>query len=270
MPPVTQSVVGGFGVTLEEPVEHDLVAVLIGVGEVQHIGGVGLEPPDLRGVAAARNDREPGRHVGVEAGQVHVVREQRRVPEHREVVEYHVVVGERHVVRQPGSWQRDVDPVHHVAGVVDDAVTQVRGVLAVAEVQQFSGAVVDLRMGGHTPLRGEACVPVLFAESLAGARVGAVQVAALVVAGQRGAAVYNNVRRRRVLHQGAGAPAVVAPGQFDRLTDARPERPTGGVLFAECICADEPVAVERFSVPEADDVQHPVTVERVVVLQRGV
>ena len=39
--------VAGFRVALEEAVEHDLVAVLIGIGPVQHVRRVGLEPADL-------------------------------------------------------------------------------------------------------------------------------------------------------------------------------------------------------------------------------
>ena len=38
------------GMVLEEPVEDDLVAFLIGVDEVERVGGFGLEPADLRGV----------------------------------------------------------------------------------------------------------------------------------------------------------------------------------------------------------------------------
>ena len=76
--------------------------------------------------------------------------------------------------------------------------------------------------------------------------------------------------RRRVLHQRPCAPAVVALGDLDGLGDARPQRPARVLLGDEAVGADEPVAVERLSVAEADDVHHAVAVERVVDLQRRV
>ena len=39
----------GRRLSFEEPVEHDLVAVLVGVGEVQHECRIGLEPADVAG-----------------------------------------------------------------------------------------------------------------------------------------------------------------------------------------------------------------------------
>ena len=101
-------------------------------------------------------------------------------------------------------------------------------------------------------------------------RVDAVEIPALVEAGQRGAAVHDDVGARRVLHQRPRAPAVVALGDLHRLGQARPQRAAGFVLGRQPVGADEPVAVERFSVPEADDVDHAVAVERVVELQRRV
>ena len=56
----------------------------------------------------------------------------------------------------------------------------------------------------------------------------------------------------------------------DRLGQAGPQRPAGVVLREESVGADEPVAVERLSVAESDDVQHAVAVERVIRLQRRV
>ena len=72
----------------------------------------------------------------------------------------------------------------------------------------------------------------------------------------------------RVLEHGARTPAVIGSGQRQRLGQARPQRAAGLLLGLESIGPHEPVAVEGFSVPEADDVQHAVTVERVVGLQR--
>ena len=85
------SVVDRDGLAFEEPVEDDLVAVLVGVGEVQHERRVGLEPPDVLGSAAARDDGEPRRHVAVEPRQVNVGLQQLGIPEQRKVVENDVV-----------------------------------------------------------------------------------------------------------------------------------------------------------------------------------
>ena len=63
---------------------------------------------------------------------------------------------------------------------------------------------------------------------------------------------------------------VVALGDLHRFGQARPQRAAGLVLLGESVGADEPVAVERFSVAEPDDVHHAVAVERVVELQRRV
>ena len=97
--------------------------------------------------------------------------EQPRIPEQREIVEDHVVFGERHVVRQPRPGERDVDVVGEFVVVVDHAVVHVRGLLAVVEEQQFAGLVVHLRMRGHAPVDREASVPALLAQ-----RVGRVRV----------------------------------------------------------------------------------------------
>ena len=88
-------------IAFEEAVENDFVAVLIGVGEVQHERRIRLEPPDVAGCAPAGEHREAGRHVRIEPWHVHIVLEQPGIPEQREVVQYHVVFGERHIVRQP-------------------------------------------------------------------------------------------------------------------------------------------------------------------------
>ena len=56
---VTRERIDRRGFALEESVENDLVAFFVGVREVQHERGVGLEPPDLVSSAAARNDGKP-------------------------------------------------------------------------------------------------------------------------------------------------------------------------------------------------------------------
>ena len=125
-------------------------------------------------------------------------------------------------------------------------------------------------MRGYSPLKREVAVPGLLAQRVGRERVDAVQVAALVEAGQRDAAVDDDVGARRVLHPGASAPALVALGQLHRLGQARPQRLAGLVLGQEAVGADKAVAVEGFSVAESDDVQHAVAVERVVGLHRRV
>ena len=270
LPLGSRAVVGRFGIPLVEAVEHDLVAVFERIREVQDVRGVGLEPADLGGVTAPGQHREPGGDVAVEAGEMHVVLEERGIPEQREVIEDDVVVGEGHVVGQPRPGQRHIGAVYDVTVGADHPVSQVRRLLAVAEVQQFSGTLVDFGVCGNPPVRGKPAVPVLLAERGAGARVGAIQVAALIVARQRHPAVHHDVRGRRILHQRPCTPAVVDTGQFDGFGDARPQRPARPVLLVEAVGAHEPVAVERLPVPKADDVQHAVAVERVVVLQRRV
>ena len=52
---------------LEVAVEDDLVALLVGVDQVQHEGGRGFEPADVVDAAVARDDGEARRQVRVEA-----------------------------------------------------------------------------------------------------------------------------------------------------------------------------------------------------------
>src|SRR3984957_14274614 len=105
-------------------------------------------------------------------------------------------------------------------------------------------------MRGYPPLKREVAVPGLLAQRVGGERVDAVQVAALVEAGQRDAAVDDDVGARRVLHPGASAPAFVALGQLYRLGQAGPQRLTGLVLGKEPLGANKAVAVEGFSLAE--------------------
>ncbi len=221
-------------------------------------------------VAAPRQHGEARRHVAVEPRHVQVPLERLRLPEQREVVEDHIVSGERHVVRQARARQRHVDVVHQVVVLVDHAVVHVGRRLGVVEEQQFVGALVDLRVRRHAAVEREATVPGFLAQRLRGEWVDAVEVAALVEAAQRGPAVDDDVGAGGVLEQGAGSPAVVDLGQRQRFGQPRPQRSARSVLGDEAVGLYEPVAVERFAVPEADDMQHAVAVERVVCLERGV
>ena len=199
-----------------------------------------------------------------------VALEQFGVPEQRKVVENRVVLGERHVVRQPRAGQWHVDVVNQVVVLVDHAVVHVGRLLAVVEEQQLTGARVDLRVRRHAPVERKRAVEAFLAQRVAGVRVEPIQIAALVEAGERRPAVHDHVGARRVLHQSACAPAVVTFGHPNRLGQAGPQRPAGLVFRQESVGADEPVAVERFSVAESDDVQHAVAVEGVIRLERGV
>ena len=234
---------------------------------MQDVGGVGLEPLHVSGPAAPRQHREPGRHVAVQSRDVRVVLEEFGIPEQRKVVENHVILGERHIVRQPGPGQLDIDVVDQRVVLVDHSVMQVRCVLAVVEEQQLSGGVVDLRVRRYTQSDWG---PVLFAQGVAGVGVDPIQVATLVEAAERDTAVHGDIGAGGVLHQGACTPAVVALGELHRLGDPGPQRAGGLVLGQESVGADEPVAIACLSVPKVDDVQHAVTVERMVGLERGV
>ena len=160
--------------------------------------------------------------------------------------------------------------MHQVVVGVDHPVVQVRGLLAVVEEHHLVGAVIDLRVRRHTPVRRESAVEGGLAERVGGAGIDAVEVAALIETRQCGAAVHHDVGTRGVFEQGSRTPAMVDFGQRQGFGQSRPQRTAGGVLGLERLGAHKPVAVERFSVPEADDVQHGITVERVVGLQRRV
>ena len=109
------------------------------------------------------------------------------------------------------------------------------------------------------------------AEGVAGVRVDAVEVAALVEAGERDAAVHDDVGADDASFISVRAPQPSSRlASCDGLGDARPQRAARLVLGDEAVGADEPVAVERLAVAEADDVDHAVAVERVVDLQRRV
>ena len=200
---------------------------------------------------------------------MHVPLQQLGIPEQRKVVENGVISGERHVVGQPRARQRDVDVVHQVAVLVHHAVVHVRRLLTVVEKQQFAAGVVDLRVCRNSPVERESPVPRFLAKGFGRERVDAVEVAALVEACQRGASVHDHVGAGRVLHPAARPPPVTF-GQLRRLRQPGPQRLTRLILCEESFRADKPVAVERLSVPESDDMNHPVAVERVIKLQRRV
>ena len=62
------AVVGTLALGVEHPVvadhvEHDAIAVVVGVERVEHVAGRHLEPPDVGAVAAERDEPDAGRTV---------------------------------------------------------------------------------------------------------------------------------------------------------------------------------------------------------------
>src|SRR5436305_15253192 len=90
---------------LMEAVQHDLVAVLVGIDPMEDIGGIGLEPSDADWLAAPRHDGEAARYIRIEAHCVHAALEELWIPEHRQVIEDGIVLSEGHVVWEPRSRQ---------------------------------------------------------------------------------------------------------------------------------------------------------------------
>ncbi len=154
--------------------------------------------------------------------------------------------------------------MHKLIVLVDNAVAHIRLLLAVVEEQQFAGLVVYLRMCRHAPVERKPSVPALLAERIGRVRVDPIQIAALVEASQRDTSVDDDVVGLRVLHEATSAPAVFPLGQLHRFCQTRPQRPAGLVLGQESIGANKSVAVEGFSITEADDMDHAVAIEGVV------
>ena len=254
-------------IALEVAVEHDLVAVLVGVDPVQHVGRRRLEPLHVGAGPAPRHHAEARRLIGVEPRAIHALREQRRIPVQRQIVPDDEVLGERDVVRQARPGQRHVGGVDQRAGAIDHAVAQVGRGGGVAPHQQLAGVRVEL--GVRRDAAGERGGPWRGAARRQRRRIVRVHVAALIERGERRAGVDHDVGRRRVLHATARAPAV-AQRACRRLDDAGPLRRTGGVLGGEPGGAHHAVAIARAPVLELDRVNHAVAVERVVATDRRV
>ena len=255
------------GVVLEEAVEDDLVTVLVGVGPVEDEGRVGLEPPDVLGGAVPRHQREPTRQVTPEHVGVVPRRERLGIPEQRQVVQDRPVLREHHVVGQPGPRQGHVDVGDEFTGRAHDPVVHVRRLDAVVEEEQFAGVFVDARMSGDAFSRKEA-TPFRGALGLERVRIEAVQLTALVEAGQRLATVHDDVGRGVVLHHRASPPAAVGLGIGGVFGDTGPQRPARFLLGEEAFGSHETVGVRGFAVGEPDRMDHAVAVEGVVALGR--
>ena len=99
-----RGVVGAEALGVEHPVvahdvEHDAVAVVVGVERVEHVARRHLEPAHVGAVAAERDQPDPGGAVVLprvrEAGAAHGDVE---VEDHRQVVDDHPALGDRAVV----------------------------------------------------------------------------------------------------------------------------------------------------------------------------
>ena len=160
--------------------------------------------------------------------------------------------------------------MHQIVVGVHDAVVQIGRLLAVVEEQQLVGALVDLGVRRDTPVEREPTIEVLFAPGLAGVGIDPIQIAALVETGQCCSTVHHDVGARGVLEERPGTPAVIDLRQRQRFGQPGPQRASCLLLGFKAIGAHETVAVERFSVTEADDVHHSIAIEGVIALQRRV
>ena len=247
---------------LEIAVHDDLVALLVGVEEVQHIGRRRLEPTDILGLAIAGNDGEARRHVGAIAHGVIARLQRLLVPEQREVVQDGVVLAEDHVVRQTRARQGNGRVVGAPPVRADHAVIHVGRVLRVVEEQQFAGPLVHPRMGRNPVQRR----PGRDALILQRGRIQLIGLAALVEGRQRLARMDHHVGAGRILDAAVGAEAGTlrhsrpvhhpAPQALARL-----------LLRLETAAAHEAVAIVGLAVAEADLMQHPVAVEGMVTAQ---
>ena len=254
----------GGRICLEIAVDDNLVTVLIGVEEVQHIGRCRLEPTDISGLAVARDQREARRDILVQANRVHVAGlEQFLVPEHRQVVEDRPVGTEDHVVRQPrpGQWHRDI--VGQPAARIDDAVMHVRRVLRVVEEHQLAGRLVDLGMRRDPVER----YPRRDAFAVERFGIDDIALAALIKGRDRLAAVHDDVGGGGILQ-----PAVRAePGALRHagtVHQPTPQRTARDLFGFEAARANEAVAVGRNAVLEADLMKHAIAVERMMAAER--
>ncbi len=248
-------------------VQHHLLAILPGVDEVQHVGGIGLEPADrLAGAGPGPRDQGEARGQVVHARHVQASRQQGRIPEQWEVAEDHVAPGVGHVVRQARAGQGYRLIVREPALRIHHAAMHVRRLLGVVEEQQFAGGGVDLGVGRHT-FGGKGAVPARRAILLQRFRVELVQRPALVEGAQRAPGMHYHVGAGGVLQRALRAPALALRTRR-HLRQARPQRAPRGFLGEKTLGAHETVAVRGVAVAKADRVQQAVAVEGMVLAQR--
>ncbi len=249
----------GLGLLLVVAVQHDLVTFLIRIEPMQHEGGRGLEPADLLGLSAARDDGETRGQLGMELHHVLALLQQIRLPEQREVVEDREVLTEAHVVRQARAWQRNGHVMHQLVVPVHHAVVHVGRMLGVVEEQHLTGGLVHLHVGRDAVQRR----PGRYALLLQRERVQPVTLAALVVGGEGAARVHHHVGAGGVL-DGAMCTPARPRREFGVLHQPGPQAAVGLDLRREPLGLHEAVAVVRTAVLEADHVQHAVAIEGVV------
>ena len=252
---------------LEEPVEHHGIAVLVGVGEVQHEGGFGLEPADVGNAAVAGDQGEATGSITLESVRVVPVGQRSRVPEQRQVAQDAPVLGEGHVVGQSRTGQRDLHVVGHLAVGAHHAVVHERRLVRVVEEQELAGALIDLRMS-RDALGREPPIPARWAQILERVRLESVQLTALVEAGKRDATVHHHVGAGVVLHHRSSAGSRFGPSPRGVLGDSGPQALFGNLLGEKAGGAHEPAGVLRLTVGKGHGMHQAVAVEGVVAADR--
>ena len=130
-------------------VEHDGVAVLVGIHGVEDVAGVDVVPSHLIVGAVARHHAQPGRVVVVPADGHFAAHRQFHVEHRRQVHEHHVVPGDVEVMHHGRPADRDVLHLHQLAIRRYAQVAQVGRHGRVAEGEQFAGDRADLGVRGE-------------------------------------------------------------------------------------------------------------------------
>ena len=133
-----------------DDVEHDAVAVVVGVQRVEHVAGLDVEPPDVVGRGLPRQDADASGVVRVPpVGEARAGHGSVEVEGHRQVVDHDVVLGEREVVHHRAGADLDVDGAAHPAVGADHRVLHdVAPAPEVRERVQLAGLRVALGVGG--------------------------------------------------------------------------------------------------------------------------
>ena len=155
--------VGDEHLRVAHDIENDRVTLLVGVERVEDIARLDIEPTHITGAARARHDADTGwiARVPPVLGRCPQGRRYRDgsglpgIEGHREVVEHHVVLGQREVVHHRAAGDLDV---HGVASAPVDADDRVLHAVAsterVGHRVQFPAVRVPLRVCGVTTSHG--------------------------------------------------------------------------------------------------------------------
>ena len=138
----------GHGVDGATAVHDHPVTVFPAVAYVQDVAGLALKPFHIAVFTVARRQAEARGDVAVEGEHAHFVLAQHvHVVEERQIVKYHVVIGEADVVGQAWPGQFHGGFVQKLAAGIGYAVGHVGGFVAVVEEDQFARLPVDLGVG---------------------------------------------------------------------------------------------------------------------------